>query len=869
MSQKRIVESLSVIFESHRSVFWNDIESEFLAEIDSLIPQDVKLIYVDETPAISIKIDMEREPQQCRLFYSTKPQPEKIVDWLLDIRLQGKSFKADSTSILLDDLGLVSQSLVDYLKTRAKFFRSKERTERLKRFISPTDTAQQLDCKMLAVLTRADQPELFSILLRLSASMIVEEGVDFDSLPKFWQDIVSNDLEGAFWQLAKRQFGYDENEPSVRDLLFTLLVTDFVYSLNGDAPNALQHFVLEERNLAANAAVFVSRWRSDLTFYSDYNLITNKVAQALGLENHLTGFSGDDLSEVMTFETVERRIISDLKDRILSGAGMTMDAISILIARRRDGHWANKMLASNNDNNRALSASYDALEAAIVFLQLKEKYHDGISFKNAKQGFNLYQDELFLFDQSYRHFHRAAEYVEPMGWKILHDLKQRIEDNYSGWFMPQLSMAWANVLEGESNLLATWKIAEVTNQYDFFVSHVAPLLKGNAKRVFVILSDAMRYEVAQELSDEINRKNRFKSTLSSMLGVLPSYTRLGMASLLPHKTLAYRISATNLDVMADNKPVSSMEQRHAHLAQQSGAAIKAEDLLAMGKESGREFARQHSLVYVYHDRIDLIGDKQGSETKTFEAVADTIVELSQLISFIANNNLASQIIVTADHGFLYQESALDEPDKSSIGEKPEGALHSKKRYLLGQQLGDHEKVWQGNTALTALTNADESLDFWIPKGVSRFHFSGGARFVHGGAMPQEIVIPVISIRLSESESSKTKEVSINLLGSYNRVVTNTQRFEFIQGEAISERILPRTVIISLRDGDVPISNEQTLTFDSSSNLIDERKRSVLLTVLSGNYDRNKDYYLVVRDAKTKVEILRETLKVDLSFSNDF
>jgi hypothetical protein len=52
-------------------------------------------------------------------------------------------------------------------------------------------------------------------------------------------------------------------------------------------------------------------------------------------------------------------------------------------------------------------------------------------------------------------------------------------------------------------------------------------------------------------------------------------------------------------------------------------------------------------------------------------------------------------------------------------------------------------------------------------------------------------------------------------------------------------------------------------------LIDERKRSVLLTILSGNYDRNKDYYLVVRDAKTKVEILRETLKVDLSFSNDF
>lgn len=96
-----------------------------------------------------------------------------------------------------------------------------------------------------------------------------------------------------------------------------------------------------------------------------------------------------------------------------------------------------------------------------------------------------------------------------------------------------------------------------------------------------------------------------------------------------------------------------------------------------------------------------------------------------------------------------------------------------------------------------------------------------------------------------------------------------QCFEFIQTEAVSERLLSRTVIISLRDGDTPISNEQTLTFDSASSLLEDRKRKVLLTILSGNYDRNKDYYLVVRDAKTQVELQRETLKVDLSFSNDF
>ena len=864
MSLQRITESLTTLFETHNVIFWHDVENEFSTEIETFTPENVCLIRLDESAALEVKINIERQPQQQWLLYSVKPEPERKLDWLLDIRLRSKTFKADSTSILLDDLGLASQqALRDYFKTRAKFCRSKERVERLKRFVVPTDNADDIDCKMLAVLTRADQPELFTILLRLFTNMVSDNEVELNP-PKLWQDIVANDLENAFWQLTKTQFGYNETEPSLRDLLFRILVTDFVHTLRVETPKSLQHFVLPERNLATNAAVFTSRWRNDITHYANYNLISSEVAQELALGNSLTHLCADDLRDVMTFEMVEKRIISDLKNQILNG--VTTDSLAEIISKRRDGHWATTSFATN-DVNRALSACYDALEAAISFISLQEKYHDGFSFINAETGFACYTNGLFQFDQFYRHFHRATELVEPMGWGLLHDLKERIENAYSGWFMPQLSSTWASVLEGETGLLSTWKVQNIANQHDFYSRNVKPLLDGKAKRIFVVLSDALRYEVAQELTVEINRKNRLKAELSTMLGVLPSYTRLGMASLLPHKTLAYKTNS-NLDVLADGKAVSSMEQRAAHLENYSGTAIKAEDLLALGKEKGREFIREYQLIYVYHDRIDLIGDKQASETKTFEAAEETINELSQLISFIANN-FGSTVLVTADHGFLYQESALEQVDKSTIDEKPAGTLHAKKRYLLGQQLGNNEKAWAGNTAITAGTEAKDSLDFWIPKGVNRFHFAGGARFVHGGAMPQEIVIPVIAIRASESESAKTREVEISLLGSSNKVVTNTQRFEFIQNQAVSQQMLPRTVVVSLRDGDTPISNEITVTFDSSSSIIDERKRSVMLTVRSGNYDRNKDYYLVVRDAKTKVELRRDTLKIDLAFSNDF
>jgi hypothetical protein len=61
-----------------------------------------------------------------------------------------------------------------------------------------------------------------------------------------------------------------------------------------------------------------------------------------------------------------------------------------------------------------------------------------------------------------------------------------------------------------------------------------------------------------------------------------------------------------------------------------------------------------------------------------------------------------------------------------------------------------------------------------------------------------------------------------------------------------------------------------VTFDSTSGLMDERKRSVILTVKSGSYDKiRKDHFLIARDAQTKVEVIRIPLKVDLAFANDF
>lgn len=871
MSQQRLFDSLTTLFTTHSVVFWHDVESEFASAVDGLQLDGVKLVRLDDAPSLRVKLDIERMPDQRWLIYSAKPEPEPTKDWLLDVRMRSKSFRADTTSILLEDLGLSTQGLRQHLKERAKFLRAKDRVERLKRMVLPGDGAQDLDRKMLAVLTRADQPELFAMLQRLYGAVVVDGVADLSAEPKAWQDIAANDLTPAFWELVQLQLGYLEASPSLRDLLFRILVTDFCRGLQGDAPPQLAHFVLPDRTLAANASVFVGRWRSDIAQFGNYNALAQAVANELELVSLLSSQSAEQLVECMTFEDVELRMVQELKKRIVAGAGANMDVVRALMARRRDGHWANPLLASANERTRALAACYDALTAAADFFSLKSTHAAGFSFADAGTAFAHYRDELFRFDQLYRHFHTAADAVEPTGWAVLHELRETIEGVYSGWFIPHLSTAWSKVVEGPHGLLKHWTLPEVTPQQAFYERKVMPLFDGGVKRVFVLISDAFRYEVAQELVQHTNSKSRFKASLDGMLGVLPSYTALGMAALLPHKALAYKENA-NLDVLADGHAVATLEQRSEHLQRFGGLAIKAEDLMGLGKEKGRELVRDQRLIYVYHDRIDMTGDKQSSETKTFEAAAQTVQELSNVLGFIIHSLNGSAVLVTADHGFMYQESALDESDKSILDEKPAGTLKAKKRYLIGRDLGTTPKAWSGNTAVTAGTTLEGSLDFWVPKGASRFHFAGGARFVHGSAMPQEVVVPVITVRVSEAENAKTKYVSVSLLGAVNKVVTNTQRFEFIQTDAVSERVLARSVVVSLRDGsenDKPISNVQSITFDSTSQLLDERKRSILLTVLAGAHDPHKHYDLVMRDAVSNVEVLRLPVKVDLAFGNDF
>ncbi|HDZ61752.1 MAG TPA: BREX-1 system phosphatase PglZ type A [Nitrospirae bacterium] len=872
MNAAQLTDSLTGLFkkDGHRLVFWYDAERKFDKSIDSLKIDDVRIIRLDEVGALELKIMLELEDtKNPYLVYAPFAEPERKDDWLLDIKLYSRTFHADPSSILLDELGLNHQSLRAYLKQRHAFLGNQDRVNRLKKWVRPEDMESEIDTKMIAVLARAEQPDIFYILIKLFSELCQQEKLTLIQDLKAWDEIEKYGLSGHFWELVVHNFGYKENEPSLYNLLIRILVTDFALEIKGDLPQSLNHFLLPKGVLASNASVFLSQWRGSVQHHESYNQLSRKISQELKISEHIDSMDESQLINVMTFEAVERRVAGCLRDIALSSSGFDIRYLKELISARVSGYWASPLLRDEETGKYYLMI-YSAIEAAAELLALKKQYSAGITYATADEMYSAYTAELYKFDQYYRLFHEFSDLVELKGGDILKKLGEEVENCYCGWFIDRISVAWGNFVDTDKGgILHHWSLQDVVNQQDFYEKHVESALKNAPQsKVYVVISDAFRFEAAEELTREINSKNRFQAELTNMLGVLPSYTSLGMSSLLPHKKISYKPKSS--DVLVDDLPTASFDQRSKILSQCNGVAVKSDALMAMKRDEGREFVKPWQVIYVYHNQIDAIGDKAATESKAFDAVRTTIKELNAIVGNIINNLNGSQVFVTSDHGFMYQEKAPGTQEKTGLDKKPEDAIESKKRYIIGDAIGKDTKVWSGKVSETAGIYGD--TEFWIPKGTNLFHFAGGARFIHGGAMLQEIVIPLIQVkqlRGKSAEKSAVRKVEISPLGTIRKIVNNVQVFEFIQTEAVTERVQERTLTVSLRDASELISNEVKIKFDSQSSLMDERKKAAKIMVKAGQYDKKCEYALVLRDAETEIEYMRIPLIIDLAFTSEF
>ncbi len=866
--------------ENHRIVFWYDPAGDFKSDLSSLGLDEVQIVNMAAESALGIKLKLELEDTQSKYllyFSSAEPEPEK--DWLLDIKLYSRSFYADRFSIIFNDLGLHQQSLREHLAKREKFFASKARLNGLNKIALPEMTEADLDLAMIAVVTKADSSDLSQLLFAL-AEQSVSDDIGLESNPKVIDELAKYGLIPALLNSLQREVGYPASPEELSGeqpfmlghCLIRLLTTGFCESV-GDVPPWAQELAISAANARASSRALLSRWRDSSRYYKSFDVISGWVAQALRIGDKLESYHFASLLDVATFELVEHRIIIELAQAIPQATLTDLNQFADVIAARLDGYWASRH--KDDDKRRKYRTVYKALASAIDLYQWRLAHSSGLHFASVEAIYKAYEADLYRFDQAYRHYCAASQRAHV---EILKNLDDEVEQCYANWYIDNLAKTWGDRVEAEG-ILASWHIEGVPNQQQFFSKHVAPVLsrggnKSPKQRVVVIISDAFRYEAAVELKDRINEKRYSEAILSSQLGVVPSYTTLGMASLLPHNTLEYREGVAD-DVFVDGQSTKGTAARNKVLSAYQGIAVTAEQVKEWSRDEGRDALRDQQLVYVYHNVVDARGDSASTESETFMAVEHAINELTELTRKIMMHFNTSTVLVTADHGFLFQQSKLDSADRTALAEKPTNTIKSKKRYVIGNTLPETTEAWAGSTKDTAGTASDTG--FWVPKGANRFHFVGGARFVHGGIMPQEIVVPVITVkqlRGAKAEKRTKRKVGVISAKSSLKMVNNIQRFDLMQTEAVSDQVLPVTVSVAIYDGDAQrgekmVSSEEGLTFDCATDSVAERVKQVRLSLSGTDFDRKKDYFLIIKDKDLNTEIERYKVTIDLAFTDDF
>lgn len=858
------------IAEGERLVFWHDENGEFsdyVAEEFSGDLTEVQLLDMRTTGGFSAKLRIEREdPQGKYLIYSQGERPKAEEDFLFDIRIYSSEFRAEIASLQLQELGLTRSSMREHLKARRKFLGNQSRLQKLKQLVDANDDESEIDLKMMGVLVKSTTATPFDLLRCLCQSHTRGGLFELSETPKAMVEFEKMGLSGHFWKTMRREFAYEAEEPTVSGLLRKIFVSELFRQSSGARIASLEHHQLPAAG-QSNAGVFLTQWRDSATGAESYDAAAAAVAEEQNVAAALAGLELDNLRSVYTFWDAERQVVSALKDRVLAEThSLDPEEVAELTAERKAGHWLSGP-GGKAVERVAIAAAYDAVTAAAELFSLCNAQGEKLRFERPADLLSAYQANLYRSDRLYRQFFSSAKPAERQGWDLLKTLAERVERVYDQAFLQPLGLEWSRLLDG--GFLAEWSLADFPAQQNFYSDNIKKHLDaGPRKRAFVIISDAFRYEAAKELTESLNGRYRMQAELSAMLGVLPSYTALGMASLLPHETLSYTESG---DVFVDGKSTAGTAARGKQLESVNGMACQSKELRSMNLTEAREFTEGARVVYIYHNVIDARGDSSSTESETFEAVSECIDELGELVKFCINKLNAAKVWVTADHGFLFREEAPGDTDRSQLTQKPDQAVKVKKRYVVGPNLGQTPEAHHGHTAQTA--GAEGGMEFWVPRAANRFHFTGGARFVHGGAMPQEIVLPLITVTQlrgdEEVQASRSNKVGVQVLGTNHKITTPTYRFRIIQTEKVGDRRKPITLRAAVYDGAEIVTSVEKLAFDSASENMQDREKEVRLELKSGTYDKKKAYNFILRDAETEAEVQSVPVVIDRSFDDDF
>lgn len=836
MESKKIKELLQHRFDitpiypkRRHIIFWYDEGGAFKDSLDELNLKNVKMLKLEKlhnkkNEEIDINIFKTKytlevvDLESNYLIYSEYPRPEKNEEnFLLDIEKYSEYFKADRTAMIIEELSLdrLDYKLVQTIKEYEVFFHNKERKEKLQKLLGGQDKkgSNELKLGILAVLSNTRSLNFKEIL----KNIIIDES-KLETIEK-WIGF------GYLYSSLKEEF--DIEVDSFQKFIKILVVVHFYKELRVKPYVNLENYYIGNKN---EIYLFID---SLLQNKGTSDIVTKKffqIGKELNFRKRIDELELEKIVLGTGFEYFDVLIIKELAEK-LSGELVDFNSYKKYINIRLDNTlWKDKYLYL-----------YRGLLAAINLLQLRKELRVNET-DNLQELYKNYTEDYYKIDKSYREFfysYDIGKSTEISG--ILDKLQHMISIFYEKEYLEPLLSIWSANIDSRNRL---------PQQKDFYNNHV----KKSDTRVAVIVSDALRYEVGNEIKEKLLKEANTKEiSLTGMLTSLPSITSLGMANLLPFsKTIAFDIDERK--VLTKGMDTKSTENREniLKLAEKDSSAITFDIFKNMYRSEQEEYIKGKKVIYIYHDSIDAIGDKGKTESKTFEAcetAVSDIVGMGKLLSGLGVVN----IFITSDHGFLYERKEIEEHDK----------LELKNSYtVLGKRYALSLKEYEEKGCVTL--KLDNYYGVFPEKNQRIKSLGSGLQFVHGGISPQEMIVPLIKYR-SGANATKSRKVNIKLKESVGKITSTLSKFGIYQLDSVSiqDKVVERNVVIALYTSNgVKVSNEEKIRL----NAIEENKLYNFRLILSGTHEK---VLLKVIDLDNGDILDSKEYEVNLSIASEF
>ena len=833
LNLKQIIDRLNMEFtgDTRKLVFWYDDNGEFAEDMKDIKLENARVYYLEQDNQFYTKYFLERVDTTTNyLIYAPFPKPDVRENHLEDTLLYSRRFFADRASLLSLDLG-IEEKYKPVIEKHIKFFKNKERTQRFYDLEIENFDRENILVGLLSAICRTRTCSFEEVV-----RVMLTEGDLTDN--KFLEEMEKYDLLEDFWKLCEQYFGYIDVKPTLEKLLVTMFVTYTGRYLHGELPKAWKSF---QSYKGGTIIAFLDSLMNNVLYRDAYDRLSLRVETGLNARTALQSYAPEELLDCDAFLCVDQILVRWLTERLLSeDIGAKLDQLSIpdICDKRMKMHFGRKT-----------GNVYQAIRSAYM-LATAANYQCPDNFKRMIE---QYQEKDWMIDQEYRRFYIAFDAME--NGDGFETLKNMVENIYTNRVLAVQLPKWNAALHEEDAFLTLPLQRNFYNRY----------IKNSKERTVVIISDAMRYEVGRQLFLQMQDDPKCTAKMETMMGVLPSYTRLGMAALLPHSTLSMKddytvlVDERNCDNLADRQTILQMYQPDA-------LCLQFDDIKNRKIAELREIFTGRQLLYVYHNQIDARGDKANTEDEVFVACEEAVREITDFIHRISTSANTYHFIVTSDHGFLYKRDKITESEKIS-------GVSGKKAFVNRRFIvADSAVTGDGIDCLSLgkiLGNEDTRM-VSFPVSSHVFKVSGGGQnYVHGGSSPQEMLIPVLDVKM-ERGHMETRPVQIALVSMVQKITNLITTMDFIQSDPVSDIMKETTYrIYFLSEENEKISNENILVADSRESDPLKRISRLRFTFKNKKYDKEKKYFLVVYDETTGLEVFRHPVTMDLAFADDY